>query len=519
MDQDRTLPTITPTHRWWDLPTWEELRLIAIKYHRVLFGLVVAITFLYVQGRFAEMDDRLFQPSVYGIQGLFQYQMGRYGPAAAAYRADLRNGGWREWQNGDDAYAALLRGNLSEAARLADLQLTKQPDDVEAWLTQGEIALEEGNIRHASDAFDRAAALDDTHFDALLLSAVAHSRSGNMNKAIDRLRHALRYNYAGHRITAYLWGLQTAGEIRQDSPDGLRWALLAHYYRYLRIFDPSNASWAKHAAMKTIESGNRLDDAYLTLGILEEKTGDYDAALPYFLKAVEANPRNPEAYRRAASTYRHRENDLLNEYKMWQGAYAASLSDGFYRDSLVAFLTDRFGDYPQALGLVREALDQQPQNTDLLGRAGTLYQRLGKHEDAIRLYKDILAIRPRSPNILDSIGYSLVSLEHYDDAIGSFQNALAINPRRPQSHSGLGAVYARQGRYADSIHEYETALEIGGDDINTRAFLCTQYWATNRYQDAEACLKHVLRHDPHNKSAMQIYPYVTKGLEYGKHER
>lgn len=120
---------------------------------------------------------------------------------------------------------------------------------------------------------------------------------------------------------------------------------------------------------------------------------------------------------------------------------------------------------------------------------------------------------------MDAIGHSLVSIEHYDDAIGSFQNALAINSRRPQSHSGLGAVYARQGRYADSIHEYETALEIGGDDINTRAFLCTQYWATNRYQDAEACLKHVLRHDPHNKSAMQIYPYVTKGLEYGKHER
>lgn len=519
MDQDRTLPTIPPTYRWWALPTWEELRLIAIKYHRVLFGLVVAITFLYVQGRFTEMDDRLFQPSVNGIQGLFQYQIGRYGPAAAAYRADLRNGGWREWQNGDEAYAALLRGNLSEAARLADLQLTKQPDDVEAWLTQGEIALEEGNIRRASDSFDHVVRLDDKQFDALLLSAVAHSRSGDMNKAIDRLRHALRYNYAGRRITAYLWGLQTAGDIRQDSPNGLRWTLLAHYYRYLRIFDPSNASLARDAATRAVDSGSRIDDAYITLGILEEKTGDYDAALPYFLKAVEANPRNPEAYRRAANMYRHRGSDLLDEYKMWQGAYAASPLDGFYRDSLAAFLTERFGDYPQALDLVREALDQQPQNTDLLERAGNLYQRLGKHEDAIRLFRDLLTLQPRSPNILDSIGYSLVSLEHYDDAIGSFQNALAINPRRPQSHSGLGAVYARQGRYADSIHEYETALEIGGDDINTRAFLCTQYWATNRYQDAEACLKHVLRHDPHNKSAMQIYPYVTKGLEYGKHER
>ena len=513
-------PTASPkTNSWCEIPTWEHFGHMAIHYRRVLFGIIVAITFLYVQGRVAEMDGRLFQPSLHGIQGLFQYQIGRYSTAADAYRADLRNGGWREWRNGDEAYTALLRGNLSEAARLADQQLTKQPDDVEAWLTQGEIALEEGNIRRASEAFDHAAALDDKHFDAHLLSAVAHTRAGDIDNAIDRLRYALRYNYAGQRITAYLWGLQAAGDIRRDSPDGSRWALLAHYYRYLRIFDPSNASWARNAAARAIESRSRLDDAYITLGILEEKTGDYDAALPYFLKAVEANPRNPEAYRRAANIYRHRGSDLLNEYKMWERAYAASPSDGFYRNGLVAFLTERFGDYPRALDLVRDALNHQPQNTDLLERAANLYQRLGKHEEAIRSYQDILALHPRSPHILDAIGDSLVALERYDDAIGSYQNALAINSHRPQSHSGLGAIYARQGQYADSIREYEIALQIGGDDIDTRAFLCTQYWATNRYQDAEACLKHVLRRDPHNKSAMQIYSYVMNGLEYGKHER
>ena len=198
-----------------------------------------------------------------------------------------------------------------------------------------------------------------------------------MNKAIDRLRHALRYNYAGQRITAYLWGLQTAGEIQQDSPDGLRWALLAHYYRYLRIFDPSNASWARDAATRAIESGSRLDDAYITLGILEEKTGDYDAALPYFLKAVEANSHNPEAYRRAANMYRHRGSDLLKEYTMWEGAYTASSFEDFYRDGLVAFLTERFGDYPQALALVREALDQQPRIQIYSSGPGTFTSVLG----------------------------------------------------------------------------------------------------------------------------------------------
>jgi tetratricopeptide (TPR) repeat protein len=519
MDTSATPSSSQTKERWWQILTWEETCLIAIKYHRVLLGLAVALGYLFVQERLLTMDDRLFQPSIDGVRGLIQYQAGRYSRAAMAYRADLRTGGWQEWSTNDEAYTALLKGDLSQARRLADLQLGKEPAHADAWLTLGEVALEENNLKRAMDAFDHVVSFDSKHYDALLLSAIAHSRAGNINQAIDRLRQALRHNASGERITAYHWALQTAGDLRQDAPDGLQWCFLAHLYRYLRIFDPSNAAWARGAAIKAIDSGSRIDDAYITLGVLEDKTGNYDAALRYFLRAVEANRRNPEAYRWAASMYRHRGSDLLNEYQMWKGAHTASGLDGFYRDGLVAFLTERFGDYPQALKLAHQALDQDPQNKDMLRRVASLYQRLGKHDEAIRFYRTLLSLQPRDESAMDAIGYSLVSLERYEEAIASYQSALTINPSRRESHSGLGALYARQGRNADAIREYETALQIGGDDVDTRAFLCTQYWATNRYEDAEACLRHVLRQDPHNKSAMQIYPYVMKGLEHSRHER
>ena len=70
-----------------------------------------------------------------------------------------------------------------------------------------------------------------------------------------------------------------------------------------------------------------------------------------------------------------------------------------------------------------------------------------------------------------------------------------------------------------NIREYETALQLGDDDINIRAYLCNQYWAVNRYRDADTCLKHVLHLDPHNNSALYIYPYVLMSLEQGERER
>lgn len=504
--------------RWWDIPTRQELLLIGVKYRRILWGLVVASVFLYAEERLRDMDHRFFQPSYQGIVGLTSYQLGRYSEAARAYRADVRNGGWTKWDSGDQAYSAFLQGRLSEAIRLAETKIIERPEDIEAWLTLGEATLEQGNVQRAAGMFDYIVTLDATNYDALLLSAIAHTRSGDRDRATDRLRQALRNNSSGHRITAFLSALETAGYLRQDSSDSGRWCLLAHYYRYLRIFDPSNAAWARNAASKAIDAGIRIDDAYITLGVLADKAGDHDAALPYFIKAVDANPQNAEAYRWAANMYRHRGSDLLNEYQMWKGANRASPSDELYRNGLVAFLTERFGDYPQALDLVEHALVAEPHNTELMLTAANLHQRLGQHEIAIREYAKILEMRPRSPHIYDAIGHSLTSLERYDDAIASFQAAISMNARRPQSHRGLGAVYAVQGRNADAIREYETVLKMGDGDINTRTFLCHQYWVANQYREAESCLKYVLRNDPHNKSAIQLYPYVTQGLEHSTHE-
>ena len=519
MNQSSEPGRSSATSPWYALPSLEEAWLMAIHYRRVLLGFIVAFLVLFVETRFNEMNRRLFQPSLQGVHALLHYELGRFSHAARAYRTHLHDGGWKEWINGDESYAALLRGDLPEAGRLARIRLTQVPDDIEALLTEGEVALAEGNLQRASGIFEQGVAQDVHHFDALLLSAVAYSRSGNMEAAIDRFRRALRHNDAGRRITAYLWALETAGDLRPHASEGTVWCLLAHYYRYLRIFDPANARLVRHAANQTLRLGTHLDDAYISLGILEEKTGNFAAALPYFLKAMEVNPRNAEAYRWAANMYRHRGSDLLNEYEMWKGAYQAAPADEVYRDSLIDFLTERFGDYPQALDLAVQALHDQPHSKELLLRVASLQQRMGRHQEAIGVYRDLVSLQPSDTRALIGIGFSLVSLEQYDEAIATYRQALAIHSDDPTAYSGLGSVYGRQGRYADSIREYETALLVGGDDLNIRSFLCTQYWAANRYRDAEACLKHVLRYDPYNKSAMQIYPYVMKGLEFAAHDR
>ena len=74
--------------RWWELPSWEQVRLIAIKYRKLLLGFVLALLFLFTQGQLNTMDHRLFQLSVDGVRGLVHYETGGYSDSALAYRAD-----------------------------------------------------------------------------------------------------------------------------------------------------------------------------------------------------------------------------------------------------------------------------------------------------------------------------------------------------------------------------------------------------------------------------------------------
>ncbi len=508
-------PLAPSNNRWWSPPTGEQVLLILIAYRRVVLGILVASLFLFVRERVAEMDSRLFQESLPGVQGLGYYLTGHYGKAAASYRAHLRDGGWQQWDLDDPAYRALLQGDIARALYEADLQLQTNPEAPSALLTRGEVALLQHDFRTALIHFSRILEHDQTHADALLLTAIAHTYTQHFDQAIDNLQQLLRSNQIGLRLTTFLWSLEAIDKLHEGTSDGLRWCLLAHYYRYLSIIDPSNTALAETAAHRAIELGGRLDDAYVTLGALEENRGNRDLALNFFLQAMDLNPRNAEAFRGAANIYRYRGSDLLNEYQMWKGAVEAKPNDQFHRANLIAFLTERFGDYPQALAYVEAGLRESPQDLELLNRAAKLHFNLGRVEEAIGFYRTLLSVQPRNPSLYEEIGVSLETLERYEEAVQNYQMALAINPARSYPHRGLGYVYAKQKRVQDSIVEFETAIRLGDTDLTLKTSLCQQYAYIGQYRQAATCLEQVLKRDPNNKGAQHLYPYVKQGLTKG----
>jgi tetratricopeptide (TPR) repeat protein len=169
----------------------------------------------------------------------------------------------------------------------------------------------------------------------LFLAALAHARQGTIGEALAALNRALRYNRTETSPAVFLAALELTGEM-DDAPTTSR-CLLAHLHRYLRIYDSSHARIAEKYARAAIAAGDHVDAAYVTLGVIFEKTGYRRYALDAFRSGAQVNPRNVHALRGAARQHAHR-GEIAEEYRFLKQAFEAAPEDPLVVNGYHGFL-------------------------------------------------------------------------------------------------------------------------------------------------------------------------------------
>ena len=487
----------------------------------IVLAVLFVLLWLYVDHRISQLDERFYQrsqmegrffqfsPQV--AKGLLLYELGNYSGSAEAYRADLKESYETRDSSDDSAYDALARGDLQRAREISEKALKKNPSDLESLLILGEVFLENEENDNALKYFDSVLRIEIDQFDALLLSSVVFSRSGAYGKAIDSLSHALRHMKTERHDTSFLQALEITGELDRLPREKKPFCLLAHYFRYLRIYDDASGDTAIAYAQKAIEAGDEPDNAYLTMGIVYEKQGKRDQALSAFLNAVKINPHNPEALRWAGDIYSNR-GDLIKEYQMRRAAFESAPEDPYYLDSVNYVMVQTMGDYSDALTMDEKLLPTQPQNAELYTWLGSINQLIGNDERAVEYYQKAILLRPSNTKNYIGIGYSLGELGRNKEAIAAFRKALSVNPGESFSHTYLGYFYTREHRYREAIGEYEAAIDMGDPYVDTVS-LCRLYFKLADFENAVPCYRAALRRNPENTLARHEASYLSSLLK------
>lgn len=140
-------------------------------------------------------------------------------------------------------------------------------------------------------------------------------------------------------------------------------------------------------------------------------------------------------------------------------------------------------DWPKAWFAVNEALNEAPDDPQLLYLAGCVLRAQGHMGMALPLFGKALSKEQRVPNIWMHYGATLHDLNQWDDAIKAFTVVSGMLPTDPMPPANIAASYTQKGRWHDAINWADKALKIDADNYIahiSRSFACL---ALGRWED------------------------------------
>ena len=126
--------------------------------------------------------------------------------------------------------------------------------------------------------------------------------------------------------------------------------------------------------------------------------------------------------------------------------------------------------WPQAEADFLRALDLEPEQPEVLNYLGYSWLDRGENiERAVGMIREAVRQRPDDGYIVDSLGWGYYLLGRYQDAVQELERAVELRPQDTTINDHLGDAYWRVGRRAEARFQWERALSLepGPEQIET----------------------------------------------------
>jgi serine/threonine protein kinase/Flp pilus assembly protein TadD len=247
-----------------------------------------------------------------------------------------------------------------------------------------------------------------------------------------------------------------------DSP--LTWAALAEaqWYRY---FMTEDRAWLVRASESLRQAQNRNPDAaavHRMTGVLRANAGAYEESAAEYLRAIELEPPNADAYRRLGQVYL-RDNQLGPALAAFQKAVEQEPTYFRVYQDLGAYYSQR-GDSHLAIRELEKSVGLAPEEAETHYALGTAYSNAGRYVEAERELRAAIALG-EPMRALNNLANALMHQGKDAEAIPFLKRALERFPDRYLWWMNLGNAYRRANLRKDSMRAYRRSLELAETQI------------------------------------------------------
>ena len=289
-----------------------------------------------------------------------------------------------------------------DAIRLYQGYLEKDPEDTPVRGFLAKILLTEERYAEAGAHLDTILAKDPENEKALLLLGLMESRNGDFEKALEAFRRLRKVSGDSFETLMQIGSLQ----------------------REMKMWAEAVATFEETARTYT----NRFEP-HLNLAIVYDATGEMEKAETSSRMALSLAP----------------ERSNIRTY--------------------LAGLLTRQERYEEAITLLREGLDRDPDDTVLLFQMGVTYDRSGRFDMTEEVLQRLLKADPDHPDALNYLGYSWAEQgRNLEEALRLIQRALRIRPDAAYIIDSLGWVHYQMGDYGKALDLLLKAVENMKDD-------------------------------------------------------
>jgi tetratricopeptide (TPR) repeat protein len=339
---------------------------------------------------------------------------------------------------------------------------SSRPRDIDVAVLRGEVELRAREPKAALEAWQRAAALEQSARTAHGL-ARARFAGGDVAGAEQDAHTALQQNpgHVGSRILLAR----------------IAWATSQKEKRALELLEQITAAPNRASPDEKVSAQTLLGAIHLARSRITHAENAYDAALQIDPKAAGALTGLGEALYRAG-----RYSEALARFEAGIQADPDDLTAkiGVAKTKL---MLERPDDAEAMMKKLREA---HPKSGLVAYWHGRVLEALGSREDAERAYRDAIALGD-SLDVVDAfVALALVlnqsgKAEEAQDLLSDARGKL---PQSPAIHKALGELALTQGRYTDAVDEIRRALELDPSDVGAKFMLGVARRRTREFDEA-----------------------------------
>ncbi len=373
------------------------------------------------------------------------------------------------------ALAAMEGEQITKALDYLDQALQQRPDWREALLAQARLRLQAEQVTEAVEG---------------LAAAVA----ANPEDSELRLGYA-RILVAADQLDAAREQFAQLAEAQPDDAEALfALGVLATEAEHYDI--------AEEYFQRLLDSNQRIAESTFELARLNERRGDYAAALAWYIE-VEAEDRYLTAQIRAATMEARLERfaEVSQRLSRLRDAYPDNVVSLYITEAHIWREVSR---YQAAYEVLDKALEQHPDNHDLLYSRALAAERLDRLDQLEEDLRRIIADDPDHAHALNALGYTLTDrTDRHEEAYELIRQALDLLPDDPAILDSMGWVKYRLGDLHAALPYLRRAHDISADPEITM-HLSQVLWELGEYEEARTIWETAFEQAPDDEYLLRI---------------